>query len=225
MKNSIFITATDTDAGKTFISAILLKKLLDNNKNCAYIKPFETGLGASFRSIDYNFIKKVNPLLNIEENQSVLDKYYYPLSPYDTAKKENRKPDTDNILKLTKDTINSYDYSVVEGAGGVYVPITAEINIVDFIFQLNIPCVVVGRAGLGTINHSVLTIKALLQKGIKVNAFILNGKGDFCTAKSNANNITRLTGVKCAGIVKHINNANKSDIEKINLDWDLIFNQ
>jgi dethiobiotin synthetase len=222
MSKNVFITATDTDAGKTFISALIIRKLIKLKKNCAYIKPVETGLGNELIPIDYNFVKSINPRLKISADESVIERLVYPLSPYDSAVKQGIKINVKNIFQKTLETAKKYDYNVIEGAGGLYVPITDNYNIIDFIKDLSFPAVVVGRSSLGTINHSVLTIKALQNQNINVNCFILTGR-DYTAGVRNAENIKRLTGIECAGIVPEITEINAREIDKLNVDIDLIF--
>ncbi len=222
MTKSIFITATDTEVGKTFISALLIKKLTELKNKCAYVKPFETGLGESFKSIDYSYVKRINPKLAIPEQESVIEKYYYALSPHDSAVLESRKPDIEKVLRQINKIKQDYEYTIIEGAGGVYVPVTGDYCIIDLIKQINEPCIVIGRLGLGTINHTILTIKALQYNKINVKAFILNGKGDTQAGNRNAGNIENFTKVPCAGIVGEINPV-KVKLDDLSLDYNLIF--
>ncbi len=222
MNNSIFVTATDTEVGKTFISSILIAYLLKKGKNPAYIKPVETGLGESLNPIDYNFVKHVNPSLKINNEKSVPLRLVYPLSPLDSAKKQGIKIDKTDMVNKVKSVVSEYQYNVIEGAGGIYVPITKDYNILDLIKELDIPVLVVARSGLGTINHSCLTINKLKSYGIKVNAFILNGNMHENVYR-NVANIERMTGVNCAGIVPYIENINEKEISALKIDFQSIF--
>jgi len=219
---NIFITGTDTGVGKTFISSLIIFNLIREGIFPGYIKPIETGLGNSLIPVDYNFVKNLNPGILTEVKDAVPFRFKYPLSPYDAAIKERKKIEIDELLNSIKKIIGSYEYNVIEGAGGVYVPITESITMLDLIKLLDIPVLVVGRCGLGTINHTCLTINALLLKKIQVNSFILNGK-NYNKSKSNAINIERITGVKCSGLIPFIKKKDCSVFSEINIKIEEIF--
>jgi dethiobiotin synthetase len=222
MRKAIFVTGTDTDAGKTFISAILVQKSIQSGNKTAYIKPVETGLGKSLIPLDYSFVKKFNPEMSISSGDSTIERYEFPYCPYESSLMENRPIDIQILADKTNRTISQYDFSVVEGAGGVMVPITENFCVIDFIKMLQLDAVVVGKCGLGTINHTCLTIQSLQKQNVHVACYILNGK-DAEAAPQNIQNITRMTGIKCGGIIPYMDKINPEIISNVKLDFSLIF--
>ena len=161
MQRGIFITGTDTDIGKTVVSACLVRAL-----KADYWKPIHTGLS------DGRDRDTVAALAILEENRIHPSTYdlQAPLSPHEAARLENIYLDTDAIrLPETKNTL------VVEGAGGVLVPIYDKFLMIDLMRRLGLPVVVVSRSGLGTINHTLLTLEALRARDINVLGVIVNG--------------------------------------------------
>ena len=150
-KNSFFITGTDTGVGKTLVSAILAKKY-----NAHYYKPIQCGLN---RSGD----KDSDTVLNIFKDVSVIKETYFfknPLSPNIAAKKENVNIEISQFLKVDK-----IDYPIViEGAGGLQVPINEKILMSDLINHFNLPTILVSRTQLGTINHTLMSIDIIKKK-------------------------------------------------------------
>ena len=161
-KNSFFITGTDTGVGKTLASAILAKKY-----NAYYYKPIQCGLN---RSGD----KDSDIVLNIFKDVSVIKETYFfknPLSPNIAAKKENVNIDFSQFLKVDK-----IDYPIViEGAGGLQVPIDEKILMSDLINHFNLPTILVSRTQLGTINHTLMSIDIIKKKKINLAGIIFSG--------------------------------------------------
>lgn len=153
----VFITGTDTNVGKTVISAWLSYHL-----GYAYWKPIQTG---SIETTDTNFVSKLGL-----KNEIYSEKYLFndPVSPHLASEREYRPIVIDNIIMPDNPDM------IIEGAGGVFVPICKKYFMLDLIKKLNIPVIIVARAGLGTINHSLLTIEALKNKQIPILGLILN---------------------------------------------------
>lgn len=156
-KKGIFITGTDTDVGKTFVS-----KWLCYHFNLTYFKPIQTGINeGKDKDVVQNFCQKV-PCESVFE----LDK---PLSPDQAASFENRVLDPQCIQLPQKTDI------LVEGAGGLLVPINEQKLMIDLIQQLELPVILVARSTLGTINHTLLSLEALKKRGLVTLGIILNG--------------------------------------------------
>jgi dethiobiotin synthetase len=161
VSRGIFITGTDTDIGKTVVSACLVRAL-----NADYWKPIQSGL-VDGRDRDF-----VSTLADLNENRIHPSVYELraPLSPHEAARLENVSLEIDElILPATDNTI------VVEGAGGVLVPINSDFLMIDLMAQLGLPVIVVARSGLGTINHTLLTLEALRTRNINILGIIING--------------------------------------------------
>lgn len=170
MHTSIFVTGTDTDIGKTFISALLVKAW-----KCNYWKPIQTGLNE-----DPGDTATVERLLTesggIPESTTIFKpalEYQKPLSPWRCTVLEKENAIDLSLINLPR--VNNNSITVVEGAGGVLVPITKDATTVDLIKHLEIPVLVVARPNLGTLNHTLMTLETLKHNDIKVLGVVLNG--------------------------------------------------
>ena len=207
MSKNIFITATGTDIGKTYISALIVKTLRKNGYNCGYFKPVMSGVvekdGILIES-DCNFV--INTA-NIPVNANDCVSYWWKeaVSPHLAAKNEDLK-----ISKILEDFGNitkQYDYVLIEGAGGITCPIQLDKNnkylMKDLINDLNVPILVVADAGLGTINHTLLTVEYAKNNGIKVVGIILNNfEKDNFMHQDNLKQIEYLTKIKIVATVE-----------------------
>ena len=174
MNRGIFITGTDTGVGKTVVSAALAIGIQRQGQHVGVMKPIETGISASNgMSSDAarlrNLIASEIPIEEISPYRFTL-----PLAPLAAAQAERQVIDPDTIRKAYRLLADQSDYMIVEGAGGVFVPITPQIDVADLIRRLRLPVVIVGRSGLGGINHARLTIEALCRRNIRIVALVLN---------------------------------------------------
>ena len=161
----IFITATGTNIGKTIVSTWLIHQLNTvHNKNYFYWKPIQSGVS---EDDDTHFVSKFT-------NNIYRPTYSFnqPLSPHLAADLSNEKIFIKKILKNKPDNPNL----IIEGAGGILVPINKSQMIIDLIIQLKVPVLIVCNSELGTINHTCLTIEALRSRNIKILGVIMNGK-------------------------------------------------
>ena len=165
LKNGFFITAIDTNIGKTIVSAILVNKFKAN-----YWKPIQCGVDRNNLS-DSKVVKK----LVIGSSQKIFKESYFfldPVSPNLAAKKENIKISMRLMLNDFKKVEKPV---IVEGAGGVLVPINNKEFVIDLIKVLKLPTIVVAKTSLGTINHTLLTINALNIKNQTIYGIIFVG--------------------------------------------------
>jgi dethiobiotin synthetase len=195
--SSIFITATDTGVGKTFISAGLCEIARDLGFSVGYLKPISSG-----GTDDIKYVKGKAGLVDDVDIVNPI-RYMLPLSPYAAGKTEKVKMDLTKIKRTLKSMEKYREFVVVEGIGGVYVPIKKGSFVSDMIKKLELPAVLVARAGLGTINHTLLSVKELRLKKIRIKGIILNGfTGKELSERSNAQVIEELSGVPVIGHIK-----------------------
>jgi len=168
---AIFITGTDTEVGKTFVTAELAKELRHQGLSVGIMKPVSCGLNN-----DATYLKK---RLNLDDPQELLNPYNFPLPlcPYANELEEKKKISfkKEKIKTALKKLKKKYDVVLVEGVGGILVPIKKNYAVENLIKYLNLPVIVVSRAGLGTLNHTLLTIQRLKSKKAKILGIILNG--------------------------------------------------
>ncbi len=208
MTKGIFITATGTDIGKTYVSALICKKL-----NCGYYKPAMSGIeDGKFSDVEYVF--KIADLKG-KPFDNVSYAFREALSPHLAAKRQNISIKLDKI-KSDFDRIKSqHDYILVEGAGGITCPFNLDdekLLLPDVIKALGLDVIIVADAKLGTINSTILTVEYAKNYGINVKGIILNNydKTDFMQA-DNKKQIEKLTGVKVVASVEH----NAKEIEDL----------
>lgn len=200
---ALFITGTGTDIGKTYVSAALAKAMTNKNFNIAYYKAAVSGAD-SIESSDAGY---VSLQAQLKQKTSSLLSYLYkkPLSPHLAARGEHHFASLDKI-KADFRNLADYDYVLVEGAGGIICPVVWEENsklmYTDIIKALNLSVMVVADAGLGTINHTVLTLRYLKQLGIKIQGVILNRyDADSLMHRDNLFMIEQLSKVKVAAVL------------------------
>lgn len=177
MTSGIFVVGTDTDVGKTLISSSLAWKLSKKIKKVVVMKPFATGPGVyskNFRSKDVSILASS---INLQENDYEINPYYYQLacSPYMAASILKQEPPNlhhalRNLTRLSK----KYDYIIVEGIGGVLVPLTKTKTLIDFIKLSNLEVILVTTPKVGTINHTLLTINECTRNNITIKGIIIN---------------------------------------------------
>lgn len=158
----LFVTGTDTSIGKTLISAMLMSSL-----DATYWKPVQAGLD---EETDTEFVKRVS---EVSDQKIVPERYRLntPMSPHGAA-------DIDKVeISLADFTLPDFEtkHLIVEGAGGLWVPINWKDSILDLITQFDIPVLLVARSELGTLNHTLLSLEALRSRNVEVFGVILNG--------------------------------------------------
>lgn len=170
----VFITGTDTDVGKTWVTAALAVALRKRGSDVGVMKPIETGVSPSRAA--QSDAARLRAMSASEDTLGAICPYQFalPVAPLAAAHADRRIIDPDVIRQVYRLLSSRYEYTVVEGIGGVHVPITSSTDVMDVIVRLKLPAVVVGRAGLGGINHALLTIEALRRKKIPILALVLN---------------------------------------------------
>lgn len=174
MNHGIFITGTDTGVGKTLITAALALHLKKRGLTVGVMKPIETGISPSREA--RSDAARLRSIIDSDEPLGAIRPYAFelPVAPLTAAQQEGQPINLETIKKVYRLLSNRYDAMVVEGVGGVRVPITPKIGVTDLIRTLRLPVVVVGRSGLGGINHALLTVEALKRQKIRIIALVLN---------------------------------------------------
>jgi dethiobiotin synthetase len=170
----VFITGTDTGVGKTLVTAVLSLALKRSGRSVGVMKPIETGVTPS--RVHRSDAARLRAVVESEETLGAICPYQFqaPVSPLGAGHAERRTIDPAVIRQVYRLLASRYQYMVVEGIGGVRVPITPKTDVMDLIVGLKLPAIVVGRAGLGGINQALLTIDALRRRRIPILALVLN---------------------------------------------------
>ena len=162
----VFVTGTDTDVGKTVVSACLAAAW-----NGSYWKPIQTGLAG-----DRGDTATVTALAGLSPERVYPPAYAFqaPLSPHAAAAAEHAMIALDTIARPA----SSKQFLIVEGAGGVLVPLNRSALMIDLIQRLGLPAILVARSTLGTINHTLLSLGALRARQVPVAGVVMNGPPD-----------------------------------------------
>lgn len=199
----LFVTGTDTGVGKTVLTAALAASFRAEKLNVGVWKPVQSG------ALLGNGITDAERLLQgsgIDERPEAVAPFTFeaPLTPLLAAKKAGVTLTMKALLSAGEPLIERYDALLIEGAGGTAVPLTDHALVVDLISELGVPALVVARSGLGTINHTLLTISFLQQRGIPIIGVIMND-GELTEAYddpsvyTNAELIERFSSIKVLG--------------------------
>lgn len=172
MKRGIFITGTDTGVGKTLVTAALAWRLQELGLDVGVMKPVETGVvkGGSSDAGRLKQVAQVADALDLVRPYS----FRIPVAPLAAARAERRTVKIATIIRAYRELHVRHELLLVEGAGGVYAPLTPNADVLDLIIKMRASVVVVGRAGLGGVNHALLTLKALRERKIHILALVLN---------------------------------------------------
>lgn len=219
MAKTIFITATGTDIGKTYVSGLIAKHIKDKGLNIGYYKAALSGSN-DIKDSDAWYVKQQADLLD-SYDEMVSYTYKHAYSPHLAAQIEGNPPDIKIIKNAYKDISKKHDYMIVEGSGGIICPIRYDSNqkifLEDIIKELNIPSLIIADAGLGTINSTVLTIEYMRSKNLKINGVILN-RFEMANKmhEDNQKMVEKMTGVKIIGaVIDGILKLHKENIETL----------
>ena len=170
----IFITATDTGIGKTVVTAALAVALRKHGYSVGVMKPIETGVLSS--ADEGSDAARLRAAARSSDVLTEIRPYAFrrPLAPLDAARLEKRTVTLPTIMRAFHTLQSRHEVLLVEGVGGVHVPITSSLNVLDLIHRVKLSTIVIGRVGLGGINHALLTLGALRQRNISVLALVLN---------------------------------------------------
>lgn len=214
MTKSLFITATGTDVGKTFISALLVKKLHAAGLSTGYYKPMLSGLEVPTPA-DHEYVKNIS---GIQQSLSSMVCYTYnqAVSPHLAAQLEGNPLELSVIRQRFDELSNRYEYLTVEGCGGIICPLRydeqQQIFLKNLIQNLSLQTVVVTTAALGSINAAILTIEYLKQNNIVVHGLIINNYlADDTMQQDNKKMIEQLSGLSTLATVAP--NAQDIDIQ------------
>ncbi len=210
MGKALFITGTGTDVGKTYVTALIVKRLKDAGMDAGYYK---AAISGAEKDEDGNLLAGdalyVKEIAELAETQEELVSYVYEaaVSPHLAAQLDNNPIDLGCVEKEFRRALAAHDYLTMEGSGGIICPLRWDkeqhIILDDLVKNLGLGVLVVADAGLGTINAAVLTIEHLRGRGIPVRGVILNRfhNGDIME-EDNRDMIEAITGVKVIATVQ-----------------------
>lgn len=175
MSETIFISGIDTDAGKTYCTAWLAKQFMNEGFTVATQKFIQTGNVG--RSEDIEMHRRLIGTGPLPEDADLTTSpviFSYPASAQLAARLDGRKIDLDAIDRSRELLASRYDRLLIEGAGGLMVPITDDFLTIDYITSRNLPVALVTNGVLGSINHTILSLEAIKSRGIKLAYLLYN---------------------------------------------------
>jgi dethiobiotin synthetase len=195
--NGLFVAGTDTGVGKTAVTAGVVLALRGRGYSVGVVKPIQSGALAADPDGDAMLLKRWT---GVAESASELAPYSFAaaLAPLVAAEVEGREVHLAEVVESVQAVADRYESVIVEGAGGLLVPVGADWTVADLACALGLPVLVVARAGLGTVNHSALTVLALRGLGLEPIGVVLNGAEDD-SSQRNAELIERLADVPVLG--------------------------
>ena len=223
---SLFITGTDTDVGKTYITAGLAVVLRKMDVDVGVMKPFAAGSAQKkgYKSEDIDILSRAAQVCD-PENLVNPQFFSIPASPYTAWKKLKTKPKISTILSSFKKLSKLHDMMLVEGMGGVMTPILKDYYITNLIKEMKIPAVIVTRSKVGTVNHTIMTVKMCEKYKIPIKGIIINNFDDGYPVKDLTRDLQNLTGVPILGSIPFIKDMSDSSLNRIfkkNLDLKLL---
>ena len=214
---SIFITGTDTDVGKTYITAGLAVSVRKMGIDVGVMKPFAAGIAQKkgFKSED---VEILSTAAQVNDPENLVNPQFFPIpaSPYTAWKNLKIKPKIPVILSSFKKLSKLHEMILVEGMGGVMTPILKNYHVTNLIKEMKIPAVIVTRSKIGTVNHTIMTVRMCEKYKIPIKGIIIN---DFDSDGYKTRELTRdlknLLGVPILGSIPFIDDLSDSSMYKI----------
>jgi dethiobiotin synthetase len=196
--SALLVTGTDTGVGKTVVACALARAFRARGRRVAVLKPVETGV--------HGEPEDAMRLRDAAADPAPLDdicpyRFAAPLAPVVAARLEGRAVDVERLVALVARRAADADVLLVEGAGGLLVPLTEAVTYLDLAVRCRLPLLIVGANRLGTINHCALTARVAAAAGLMVRGFVLSQTTPEVDASvaTNAEVVCALTGLRCRG--------------------------
>lgn len=230
MLKGFFITGTDTGVGKTIIACAVIKVMQSFGIKVCAMKPIESGCdkeGDVLIPYDGTFLRQA---AHMEDPLRLVTPCCFenPLAPFAAAELEDRSASIDEIKKAFSTLYRAYEAIVVEGIGGIMVPVKKDYYVVDLAKEFSLPLLIVTKPGLGTINHTMLTVNYALEAGLEVAGLVINYSRppeNSLAEKTNPNVLGEICPVPVIGTFPYLNGVGEDVIEKTalrNLDLEIL---
>ena len=206
--NSIFVTGSDTDVGKTFVTAGLAVTLRKMGIDVGIMKPFAAGSPQKkgFKSEDVEILSKA---AQVSDSENLMNPQFFKMaaSPYTASKDLKVKVRVDLVLSNFKKLSKLHSMLLVEGMGGIMTPILKNYFVSDLIKEMRLPAVIVTRTKIGTVNHTIMTCKMCEKYKIPIKGIIINNfDSDGYKVKTLKRDLGNLTGVPILGAIPYMEN-------------------
>jgi len=202
----IFVTGTDTGVGKTVVAGAIARQLAIKGKRTGVFKPIATGCKHTREGLvnsDAEFLAHcVDSRFSLEQINPI--RYHEPVAPIVAIEQSKHEIDWESLEQAYKNIAAESEIIIVEGIGGVMVPITKNYLVIDLMEEMALPVVIVAWSRLGTINHTLLTIEMCKNRGLKVIGVVMNGyqaEEASLAEETNMRVINETAGVKILTVI------------------------
>ena len=213
---SLFITGTDTDVGKTYVTAGLAVTLRKMGIDVGIMKPFAAGTPQKkgFKSEDVEILSQA---AQVTDPENLMNPQFFKMaaSPYTASKSLKVKVNVNSVLSSFKKLSKLHSMLLVEGMGGIMTPILKNYFVTNLIKDMKIPTVIVTRSKVGTVNHTIMTCKMCEKYKIPIKGIIINNfDSDGYHIKTLKRDLQSLTGVPILGTIPYIENLSDTSLYK-----------
>ncbi len=205
-----FIAGTDTGVGKSVLSLLLMHYFYEKKYSPFYLKPFQTGCADPFDTdSDARFIySNIRQLRGKNPSESVVFCFNNPKAPWFAGRDMGKQVSLDPIIRIMEEKKVLFNPIFVEGAGGVLVPLTDKLLVIDAVRSLGLKVILAARGSLGTINHTLLSIEAIQKRGLEVAGVVFMDPGEIQISRDlleeNMEAVKQFSGITVAGVIGHI---------------------
>lgn len=206
--SGLFVTGTDTGVGKTYVSAGIATALIRRGVDVGVMKPAETGCSMSAGRLVPRDAHRLMRSACVKDPLSLVNPYRFrrPLAPAVAGEREGKAIDPLMMINAYRKLSTRHEFMIVEGAGGIMVPLSGKYTYLDLAKKMGLPVLIVARPGLGTINHTLLTISALRGRKIPIAGIVINYAQHVKSGlaeKTNPAVIEKISGIRIVGIIPH----------------------
>lgn len=217
MLKSYFITGTDTDVGKTFVTAGIASAMKKIGIDIGIMKPFAAGTeqNSGYKSQDVQLLSKAAQVNDAEE---LINPYFFPIpaSPFTAMQNLGLEIDIKIVLDNFKKLSKMHDALLVEGIGGIMTPILKNYFVTNLIKEMDLETIIVTSSRIGTVNHTIMTIKMCQNYGIKVRGIIINNLNSSGYSHNELKrDIEALTKTPVIGLIPYIEDFNLEKISEV----------
>ena len=230
---ALFVTGTDTNVGKTHVTCLMARQLISRGLKAAAYKPVCSG------ALERASVHHGSPIYlwdDVERLRSAVgdhwpddiicpQRFLAPVTPSVAARLEGKTVDFDRLVSGAHQ-FSGTDVLLIEGAGGWLSPVTETQTVADLARQLNVPVLIVTRTGLGTINHTLLTVESIRARGLTVAGIVMNStviEADDLSRHSNADEIEARSGCPVFGTVEFgVSSELRRAGQAVTIQWEVL---
>lgn len=206
MKHAVFVTGTDTDVGKTLISAALVYAGAQRGLTSVGLKPVAAGCRQEGGRLISGDVELLQAAASVQLAPELINPYAFepPLAPHIAAKQAGQRIEFSVIAAAVKQARAQADFVVVEGVGGFRVPLGPDLDTADLAQMLGLPLVLVVGMRLGCLNHALLTAEAIAARGLMLAGWVANGiDPDMAAQQENLHALQQRILAPCLGVVPY----------------------